>query len=394
MNDFSFLCRTRTEFGVMALNHLPFDLAAMGVKKALVIHDFLDDSGKKLPSALINAFKDSEITLGVCRPLTENVDELKIVRTIYDIYTQNGFDAIIAYGRARVANTAKLVNAAVSLEPAVLTGSGRINKHLKPFVYIPSGVDTAGAVNDCAFFEGRRLESSFLAPDLAVADPGVLISDTDADMLECAFFCFAAGCEVYALSENPLAQAYASAVIQICVQVFDLTAGQNEAGLPKEKDRIHAGLVQAGIMTGCIMPSNVFLASDMIGRAVSDACRASHAQAMMVLLPSVLEYAGLNNCSTLLLPLEGPEKYSCVPEGLRAGAAIYFIRSLVWRMHCSSRGKFPVTLENTGLDNEMVQEIGQTLINSYDNSQLDHELVKTVLSCAFDGRPFHRVSDL
>jgi alcohol dehydrogenase len=396
MNNFSFVCRTRTGFGVLALDHLPFELAAMGVKKALVIHDFPDDNGK-LPPAFINAFKDSEIILGLCRPLNEDNDELKIVRSIYDVYIRNGFDALIAFGRAWVANIAKLVNAAVSLGPDILINAGQIKKPLKPLVYVATGVDTAGAVNDHAFFRGRRLESSFLVPDLAVADPAVLISDTDADMSESAFFCFAAGCEIYAISRNPMARAYASAVIQICVQAFDLLLVMQDKGslarkrnrIFSRKDCINADLVQAGIMTGCIMSCNIVSAADIIGRAVSESCRISQARAMMILLPAVLEYAGLNNCSSLLLPLKGPEKYSCVPKALRAGAAIHFIRSIVWEMHLRSRGEFPVTLEEAGLDNEMIPKLGEEIMDS-DNFRLDPELVKTVLACTLDGRPVQR----
>ncbi len=39
MNSFTFLCRTKTCFGLNALENMPFDLAAMGCRKPMIIQD-------------------------------------------------------------------------------------------------------------------------------------------------------------------------------------------------------------------------------------------------------------------------------------------------------------------------------------------------------------------
>ncbi len=67
MSHFSFLCRTKTGFGFNALEHLGFDLRAMGAQKPLVIQDKAAHLAG-LTKILIHAFKESGMTLGICPP--------------------------------------------------------------------------------------------------------------------------------------------------------------------------------------------------------------------------------------------------------------------------------------------------------------------------------------
>jgi alcohol dehydrogenase class IV len=61
--NFCFFCRTKVEFGMNALEHLPFDLAGMGRQKPLVLLDKQALLGGCL-RPLTRAFKESKMTLG------------------------------------------------------------------------------------------------------------------------------------------------------------------------------------------------------------------------------------------------------------------------------------------------------------------------------------------
>jgi len=72
--NFTFLCRTKTGFGVNGLEHLPFDLSSMGCQKPLVL---MDKAARLAGSIkpLARAFKESGMTLGICPPIDGEREE-------------------------------------------------------------------------------------------------------------------------------------------------------------------------------------------------------------------------------------------------------------------------------------------------------------------------------
>ena len=118
----SFSCPAKTCAGTRALDHLPFELGAMGASKPMVIQDQKSHAAG-LAKHLKSAVSASGMTLGISAPLPEDSTPdapALFVRDLHDRFREKGFDALIALGSAPAADAAKALNIAVSLGPDAL----------------------------------------------------------------------------------------------------------------------------------------------------------------------------------------------------------------------------------------------------------------------------------
>ena len=70
-----------------------------------------------------------------------SIPDVALIRELYFLYRDRGYDAIIALGGDAVADTAKVLNIAVVGKPEDLeryAGDGLLEKPLKPFIMIPT----------------------------------------------------------------------------------------------------------------------------------------------------------------------------------------------------------------------------------------------------------------
>jgi len=392
MSHFSFLCRTKTSFGKNALEHLPFDLYAMGRSKPMVIQDkSCHEAGMTKP--LISAFKTSGMTLGICPPLpeTDGDEPARIIRSMYETYMEKGYDALIALGGEQAADTAKALNIAVTLGPEALQQDGVVAP-LFPMVYLPTGVKTGTATGGRAQFNGQTFVSDFLAPDQVVADPSLFIADDRETLLDAALTCLAMGCEVFGLSENPPARAYAAAIIQLAVHPLKalmdsgLDPRENLKQRKKEEKIWQKDLVQAAVMTGYL--SSFPLLTRVLGLKLTADIRFHQGQAMVMVLPYILESIESKDVGSLLLPLAGPDVFSQVPAPQRPDSAVQILRSLVNELHLLSGGRLPRTLEEAGWNEAALSAIGQGLIKSGSlPAGTVPQAIEALLTRACSGRP-------
>lgn len=399
MSHFSFLCRTKTGFGFNALEHLGFDLRAMGAQKPLVIQDKAAHLAG-LTKILIHAFKESGMTLGICPPLSSDTKtHAQFIRSLYTLYTEKGFDSIIALGNEPVADMAKALNMAVTLGPDSLK-QGEISEPLNPWVYLPIGMEIGRATSGMACFNGQTYSSPFLAPDLAVIDPTLLIPDNFDTIIDSGLTSLTIACEVHGLSQNPPARAYAATIIQLVMEnLVPLVEESAEfAGVEKSdtkqarknRQNRQASLVQAGVMTGYLLSNHTPMLGMVLAQALADHCKPSQGELMAVLLPSILEYNSPQDLGNLLLPLTGQEESSGVPLAQQPGMALQTIRSLTNTLYRLSQGKIPRTLEDAGMDKSQIQALVQEIGKA--NEPIASELVSNILTHAFAGRPVQRDS--
>ena len=393
-DNFTFFCRTKTGFGMNALEHLPFDLSSMGSQKPLVLLDKCALLGGCI-KPLARAFKESEMTLGVCPPIEQTADtggnliqsDIEILREFYQIYTDKGFDAIIALGIGRVADMAKALNIAVTLGPDTLKATREtnrkmtLNKPLSPFVYIPTGVGTGMETHTLARFNGNTFTSPFLAPDLAVIDPDILIPnsldpntlkmDASFPLINAGLTCLSVCCEAHVLSGNPVARAYATTGIGLIMENFLPLVNHLLAPTPpKRSDKKAMGnhqarLTHASVITGILLSNCNTLISFQLGKRIAKQAGISPGQAMAILLPAVLDHMADNrsDLGNLVRPLAGSEEFSRVPPSQRPGLAIQKIQGLLNELHQISLGTLPRTLGDAGLDPATIKGLIQTILS-------------------------------
>ncbi len=403
--DFTFLCRTKTGFGMNALEHLPFDLSGMGSQKPLVLLDKdAHLSGSIKP--LARAFKESGMTLGICPPIEKisnagnetGKNDLTLLKELYQIYTDKGFDAIIALGTGRVTEVAKALNMAVTLGPDVLkatNGLAKITVPLTPFAYIPTGMGMGTETSGVARFNNHTFHSPFLAPDLAVIDPGILTQDTSPVLINAGLTCLAACCEAHVLSGNPPARAYAATAIGLIMEnLMPLVKSILVPGMSPNKKAIgHACLTHASVITGIILNGNT-LVSVSLGQMVANHCKTDPGHAMAILLPAVLDLMvkDLSDLGNLALPLSGSDEYSAVPPPQHPGMAIQKIQSLLNELYQISLGTLPRTLGEAGLDRQAISSLGLLFSDSAstDILKITPEQTQAILVQALDGIPLTR----
>lgn len=390
--NFTFLCRTKTNFGINALEHLPFDLSAMGVQKPLVL---LDREAAGLTKPLARVFKESGMTLGLCPPMDAGLaSDPKMLKELYQIYTNKGFDCIMALGTDHVADLAKILNITVSLGPDALKTANdpaRITRPLKPFVYIPTGVGTGLETGTIARINGKIFDSPFLAPDLAVIDPVMLTPDTPTVLVNAGLTCLSVCCEAHVRSNNPLARAYASVGIGLVMEnLLPLLKRQDPLAKPDKKTakNLLLNLAHASTITGIVLSNCQPLVGVTLGRLVADHCMASPGQAMAMLLPVVLDFFAQETpeLGDLALPLVGMDDFCVAPVRQRPGRALGKIQDLLSALYLFSSGTLPRTLEDAGIDKKALETLA-LFPDPPDLGAIDLKQARTILDHALDGRP-------
>ena len=394
--EFTFLCRTKTSFGKSALDHLPFDLSSMGAHKPFVLQDN-QAAESHCTKPLIRAFKESEMTLGIYPALDrERSVDMETLKNCYQIFTDKGFDSIIALGGKHVVDLAKVLNMAVSWGPEALETSHEhtlVAPPLMPFAYVPTTAG-AGRETDCtALFNGKRFDLPGLAPDIALIDQSMMARDTLNNIVNAALTCLAVSCETLALSKNPPARAYAATAVRlIMTHLFELLnkdTYSDTAIFPNDKkDQYHLScLVHASAITGYLITNFRSLIGFKMGNALPKSCFDSPGQAMLVVLPAILEIFPRtdSDMDLLLLNLLGQDKFCTIPSSQNRVTAIQTLRNILNNLYGLSKGAIPRTLGDAGMAWEKMDTYFKAICQQ--KIDVDPDKIKTILIHSFDGQP-------
>lgn len=393
----SFLSPTKISAGVNALEHLPFDLAAMGADKPMVILD-RESQEAGLTKPLIQAFKASGMTIGFSNPAPladspGSQETAEFIRTLYHLYQDKGYNALMALGGSAAADAAKAVGIAVALGPETLNRDD-ISGPLPPLVYLPSGTtglaDAAGAMR----FNGKTVVSPFLAPDIALIDPKLMRPQDRADILDQGLISLALGSEVFALSQSAPARAYAATIVSLAAEAIkplldsglkgpdSLKAGQKEAAQAQKR------LAQAAVMAGCLSAGHSLLYTLTIGQEMAARGRIPMGQIMAIVVPAVLEAAetapGLGD---LFCHLAGAAAYSRVPAPQRPAAALGFLRDITHQLYGQSRGLLPRTLDEAGWQPGTLDSLADDITSARKFSPAQTAMLNQIFTLAWDGSP-------
>ena len=394
--EFTFLCRTKTSFGKSALDHLPFDLSSMGAHKPFVLQDN-QTSESHCTKPLIQAFKESEMTLGIYPALDRECPvDMETLKNCYQLFTDKGFDSIIALGGKQVVDLAKVLNMAVSWGPEALETS---HEHsvgappLVPLAYVPTTAGD-GRETDCsAIFNGKRFDLPGLAPDIALIDQSMMARDTLNNIVNAALTCLAVSCETLALSKNPPARAYAAtAVGLVMTPLFALlnkdTYSDTTIFPNNKKDQYHLScLVHASAITGYLITNVRSLIGFKMGNAMPKSCFASPGRAMLVVLPAILEIFSNtdSDMDLLLLNLLGQDAFCTIPSSQHGVTAIQTLRNILNNLYGLSKGAIPRTLADAGMNSGKMDIYFKAICQQ--EFDVDPDKIKAILIHSFDGQP-------
>jgi alcohol dehydrogenase len=384
-DQYEFSCPVKINSGNRALEHLPVELAALNARKPFVVTS-PDISKMGGVDVLLNAFRDSGMTVGIFDGVPP-VPGLPLIREMYDLHRNGGFDAIIAVGGGPVTDATKALNIAVSGKPADLQhciGKDRIKTSLKPLIYIPRLSGTGYETSPYAFLGENVYLSHRLMPDLAIIDPRMTVAEDVRSLVGTAMTALTQSVEAYiAPSTNPLVGSYAYTSIQFIMENL-LTVVRN----PKDKRGCMA-LANAHCMAGCAFGNAGPGMAHMLGKAVADTCRLPHGRCMSIILPHVLDRQASHaafHLDDLLMPLAGFEIYAATEKDSRIKKAIEQIRRLQEGVFTATGGIIPRTLKDAGVvDKAALKAISRQVAG--DGSQVfDADTCLTILEQAWNSR--------
>lgn len=365
---YEFFCPVKVIAGHMALEHIPFELAALGAKRPMII----TDKGVRSNNLLVPleaTFTDTDSQIAVIFDEVPPDSSLQTVRAAAKLYRDNNCDAIIAVGGGSVIDTSKGVNILVSEGGDDLmkySGAHNLPKPLKPFFVVPTTAGTGSEVTMVAVIADpeKNIKMPFtsyhLMPNAAVLDPRMTQTLPPHITAMTAMDAMTHAVEAYTcLGHNPISDAYATAAIRKISEnlIFVLDNPKDANG--------RLELAQASTMAGIAFSNSMVGLVHSIGHAAGAVAHVPHGLAMSLFLPYVLEYnldTNGDRTADLLLHLAGADVYAATPASQRAQKAIQFIREL--RDTLYERTKLPRTLQETGkVQKSQLDEIAQKALD-------------------------------
>lgn len=365
---YEFFCPVKVIAGHAALEHIPYELSALGAKRPMIITD-KGVRANKLLAPIEAAFAATNVEIGFIFDDVPPDSSLETVRAAAQAYRKNGCDAIIAVGGGSVIDTSKATNILVTEGGDDLTkysGAHNLPNPLKPFFVIPTTSGTGSEVTMVAVVSDNQkhvklaFASNYLMPNAAILDPRMtqtlpphLTAMTAMDAMTHAI-------EAYTcMAANPISDAYATAAIKkISNNMFHVLDNPNDAAARLE-------LAQASTMAGIAFSNSMVGIVHSLGHALGAVAHLPHGLCMNLFLPYVLQYnkdVNGDKIAELLLPLAGADIYAQTPANQRADKTISILNTMRDQLYALT--KLPRTLSETGkVSKEQLDDVAEKALN-------------------------------
>lgn len=389
---YEFFCPVKVIAGHAALEHIPFELAALGAARPLIITDKGVRSNNLL-APIEAAFESTDAVIGCIFDDVPPDSSLETVRKAAQLYRENNCDAIIAVGGGSVIDTSKATNILVSEGGDDLlkySGAHNLPRPLKPFFVIPTTSGTGSEVTMVAVVSDNQknvkmpFASYYLMPHAAILDPRMTQTLPPHLTAMTAMDAMTHAVEAYTcLAANPISDAYATAAIKkISANLFNVLDNPTEANGRLE-------LAQASTMAGIAFSNSMVGLVHSLGHSLGAVAHLPHGLCMNLFLPYVLEYnkeINADKLADLLLPLAGPDIYAQTPAHLRADKTISTLQTMRDRIYALT--KLSRTLRETGKVSEaQFDEIAEKALNDgsiiYNPKEATLQDLKTILEKAW-----------
>lgn len=349
---YEFFCPVKLVVGAKALEHIPFELGALGATRPMIVTD-KGVRGAGLLDTVLGVFAGTAIEVGAVFDEVPPDSSVAVVKAIAKTYRETGCDALIALGGGSPIDSAKAANILASEQAddlARFAGYGNLPRPLKPLIVLPTTAGTGSEVTYVSIVrdEARGVKmpfaSPFLMPDAAVLDPRLTLTLPPQITAATAMDAMTHACEAFTcIAKNPMSDAYAVAAVRgisaNLLRVLD-EPGHADGRL---------ALAQAAAMAGVAFSNSMVGLVHALGHSAGALCHIHHGTCMSLFLPYVLEYnleARREAIGELLLPLAGADVYAATPAAARADKAVAHLRWLRDEIH--ARCGLPRTLSETG----------------------------------------------
>lgn len=389
---YEFFCPVKVIAGHAALEHIPFELVALGAKRPMIITDRgVRSNGLLAP--IEAAFASTDVALAFIFDDVPPDSSLQTVRAVAQAYRAHQCDAIIAVGGGSVIDTAKASNILVTEGGDDLTqysGAHNLPKPLKPFFVIPTTSGTGSEVTMVAVVSDTEknvklaFASNYLMPHAAILDPRMTQTLPPHLTAMTAMDAMTHAVEAYTcLAANPMSDAYATAAIKkVSTHLFAVLDQPNDV-----QGRLE--LAQASTMAGVAFSNAMVGLVHSLGHALGAVAHLPHGLCMNLFLPYVLEYnkdVNGDKIADLLLPLAGADIYAQTPADQRADKAIAMLLTMRDRLYALT--KLPRTLSETGkVTKEQLDEVAEKALNDgsiiYNPKEASFKDLKSILEKAW-----------
>ena len=358
----TFLNPVKINAGKKALAHIPFELAAMGAERPLLITTKVLGKKTAIPR-VIDGLRGSGMPLGIYDDVGEHA-RLETVLRLAELFQDGGFDAIIALGSGSVMHTAKILNLAVTentrdLVPFTAKGDRTIER-LKPYMAIPASSGDGYETTSMAFVDNLAFSSQLLMPDVVVVDPEVFAPEDPLKVMPCAMSALTHAVEGFVgPAKNPFVDAYAYTAIQTIVHHL-----ADAIGGGRRWKAARSTLAAAETMAGCVFSNVRPGLTHLLATAASQKVACPHGLCMGILLPYVLDHLSTRDdffVDSLLLPMAGPETFAITSSELRIGKVLTLIQELQFELYESTQKKLPMTLEDVGIKKDQLKPMAASL---------------------------------
>lgn len=365
---YEFFCPVKILAGHAALEHIPFELTALNVKKVMFM-TYKSIHKNQMLDVFKTIFHQGNIEIACLFDEIPADSSLETVTQAAHLYRTHQCDAIVCIGGGSVIDTAKATNILVSEggdDLQVYAGVQSLKRPLKPLFVVPTTSGTGSEVTMVSVISDTQrglkipFASQYLMPNVAILDPRMtqtlppyLTALTAMDALTHAI-------EAYTcLAANPLSDAYATAAIQKMSENIFLS-------LENPKDaKTRLALAEASTMAGIAFSNSMVGLVHALGHALGAVTHLPHGLCMSLFLPYVLEYNLSHRperIASLLLPLAGAEIFSQTPQEHRAEQTINTIFALRDRLY--EKTQLPRTLKETGkVSKDQFEEIADKALN-------------------------------
>lgn len=365
---YEFRSATKIVSGDGAIEHIPFELANLGVARPLVITDKrIHELG--LTKIVLDALADSTLEPAVVFDDVPVDSSVEVANNVARLYKEQGCDGIVAVGGGSVLDTAKGAAIVLATDAADLMdfrGSEVLsNTPMPPLVAVPTTAGTGSEVTGAAVVKdtARNVKMAFvsfdLQPHVAVLDPRMTVglppriaASTAMDAL--VHSVEAASCR----QRNPLSDAYAYSAIALVRDNLETVLGDG-----RDK-RARNAMANAALMAGIAFSNSMVGVVHAIGHACGGVAHVAHGDAMAILLPHCMEF-NLDVCADaygeLLLPLAGADTYAATAPTERPAAAVAAVRSLL--ALSADRGGLPLKLADVGVTAAQLLDIARAALD-------------------------------
>ena len=366
---YEFQNSTKILSGSHAIEHIGYELAALGVSRPLVLtnRELLD---LKIATIVLDALEDTEATVATIYDNVPADSSTAVANEVARVYRETRADALIAVGGDSVLDTAK--GATIVLTHRSTTGlveqqgaESLLGRRTVPFIALPTTAGTGSEVTSAVVIKDtdQHLKLSFqslsLLPDVAILDPRLtlklpprLTASTAMDALTHAIE------SVSSRQANPLSDCYARAAI-------DLIREYLPVALDRPDDvAARLALANAALMAGVAFSNALVGIAHAMGHAVGGVAGVAHGEAMALLLPHGMAYnldAVADRYASILPNLLGIEAYAAVPAAERGQTAIETVKSLLAMLH--ERTGIPLTLGAAGVQADQIPEIAAAALD-------------------------------